>query len=572
MMHRQSKRWKLREPISEVCAQELAEFPPFFRQVLSARGVSSLIDAYRYLDATVDSDNPLALKGMSESIDRLVFAIKHQEKIVVYGDYDVDGVTATALMVQLIERLGGQVSPYIPNRFDEGYGLNSDAVETLAGQGVQLLLTVDCGIRSPLEAERAAQLGLDLIISDHHQPGEALPEAAYAIICQHQPGDDYPDKYLSGVGLAYKIAQALVKRFPEQGVQAEDWLDLVALGTVSDVVPLKGENRSLVRRGLNLMRQARRPGIVSLANVARINLFQVAAGDIGFMLGPRLNAAGRLESARDALDLLLCGDSAAAAPLAQRLDNRNRERQDLTRKMQEEAMLMAQQEGAADIVFAFDPDFNEGVVGLSAARLVEAYYRPAIVGRIGPETTRASCRSIPEFHITRALDTCRDLLIRHGGHAVAAGFTVRTDDLPELKKRLAEIARVELSGRDLCPVLWADQEIPLHKLRPEHVASLFTRLEQLQPTGQENPEAVFISRKLRVLNPRLVGNEGQHLKLRLVTESNTTYDAIAFRQGHMRDSLGEQVDLMYVFERNEYNGQVSLQLNVRDLKPSGQPD
>jgi single-stranded-DNA-specific exonuclease len=225
-------------------------------------------------------------------------------------------------------------------------------------------------------------------------------------------------------------------------------------------------------------------------------------------------------------------------------------------------------------VFAFDPNFNEGVVGLAAARLAEAYYRPAVVGHLGPELTRASCRSIPEFHITHALDECRDLLVRHGGHAVAAGFTIRTENLPELKKRLAAIARTELNGRDLCPVLWADQEIPLERLRPEHVTSLFKRLEQLQPTGQGNPEAVFISRNLRVLNSRLVGGEGQHLKLRLITDGNTTYDAIAFRQGHLRQSLAnaERVDVMYVFERNEYNGQVSLQLNVRDLKPSGQPD
>ena len=420
MASAQKKRWLVSPPIPDGVTQALIEYPPIFRQLLYNRGVIDSASAQAYLHPDNLMGDPSQLLGMPEAVERLLWAIDHHEPIAVYGDYDVDGVSATALLTEVLRCLGAQVRPYIPNRFDEGYGLNNEALDNLNAEGIELVVTVDCGIRSPREAEYARGLGIDLIVSDHHQPGPELP-AAVAVICPKQNGDAYPDKDLAGVGLAFKIAQGLCAARPTAGCQAEDWLDLVALGTISDIVPLRGENRGLVRRGLALLREQKRQGVVSLAGAAGVKLPLLTASDVGFMLGPRLNAAGRLESAEAALNLLLEKDYMLAGPLAVKLDQQNRERQAITRQIQEQAAAMAAEAGFEEIIFAISPDFNPGVVGLAAARLVDTYYRPAVVGHQDEEFTRASCRSIPEFHITAALDECRDLLVRHGGHARGSG-------------------------------------------------------------------------------------------------------------------------------------------------------
>ncbi len=571
MLPRPNKRWEIKEKITDEVERELLDYPAFFRQILFARGIRTALAAQEYLEGRVELENhnPFNLLDMEDTVKRLLWAVDHHEPVVVYGDYDVDGVTATALMVQVLRAYGAVVSPHIPNRFDDGYGLNIEAIEKMKGEGVQVIITVDCGIRSPLEAARAEELGIDLIISDHHQPGEVIPRA-YTVICPKRSDDLYPDKDLSGVGVAYKIAQALAARRPQAGVCTEDWLDLVALGTVADVVPLRGENRHLVHLGLQQMRLRMlktRPGLYSLANVAGLKIPRITAGDIAFILGPRLNAAGRLKTALDSLNLLFAESIDQAGLLSQDLDNQNRERQEISRKTQEEAIRQAQTAELDYILFAFHESFNPGIVGLAAARLVDTYYRPAIVGEQGPEFTRASCRSIPEFHITRALDQCGDLFERHGGHALAAGFTIRNERIPALITRLREIAAKELSDLDLRPTLRADLEIPLDQLHPR----MLTDLDRLQPTGQANPEAVFVSRDLRVVKYRTVGAEGQHLKMTL-SDGRITYDAIAFRQGKCAGAMPPRVDVMYVFEQNEFNGRVNLQLNVRDFKAAGIPD
>jgi single-stranded-DNA-specific exonuclease len=503
---------------------------------------------------------------MEAAVSRIFWAIDQREPIAVYGDYDVDGVTATVLMVEVLRAYEGVVREYIPDRFEEGYGLNKEALAKLAEEGVRLVITVDCGIRSPDEALFARQAGLDLIISDHHHPHGDVPEAC-AVICPRRAGNRYPEVNLAGVGLAYKIAEALFQRRPIEGRQCTDWLDLVALGTVADIVPLDGENRVLVRRGLERMRWGGRQGLVSLAGVAGKNISQISASDIGFALGPRLNASGRLEKALASFNLLVDRDVMTAGKLAQELDDYNHRRQVTTQQMQDEADLQLAERGAANIIIAVHPTFNPGVVGLVASKLSERYYRPAVVAHQGEEFTRASCRSIPEFHITDALDECADLFVRHGGHAAAAGFTVRNERLPELIERLNAIADRELGQRELCPVLRADLELPLSSLHPNYLRWL----DQLQPTGAHNPEVTFVSRGLRVVKARPVGAEAQHLKL-VVTDGRITFDAIAFRQGHWANQLPPQIDLLYQFERNSFNGIDSLQLNVRDLKPTGQPD
>jgi single-stranded-DNA-specific exonuclease len=471
-------------------------------------------------------------------------------------------------LVQTLRALGGKVMPYIPNRFDEGYGLNTEALDGLFVDGVRLVITVDCGIRSPKEGRHARDLGLDLVISDHHHPLEGAVPEALAVISPKQPGDPYPDKNLAGVGLAYKIAEALLLDEPGR-VDSDALLDLVALGTVADLAPLVGENRALVRRGLQEIRASRRQGLFSLANASEIAIGRTTATQIGFVLGPRLNAAGRLDSALSALELLITSDPIRAGQLAQELDVRNRQRQALTRDTQEKAEELAIADEADPILlFAAHEDFNPGVIGLAASRLTETYYRPAIVAAQGPEETRGSCRSIPEFHITEALDQCADLLVRHGGHAAAAGFTVRNENVPELVRRLKLLAAAKLGGQELRPTLGTDLETGLSALS----FGLLRQMSELEPTGYGNREPVFVSRDVKVKTSRTVGAEGRHLKLTVEDDRGLTLDAIGFRLGHLQATLPRRIDAAYTLESNEYNGRTTLQLNLKDVKPGGTPD
>lgn len=566
-----NKRWVIASPITPEADQALAKFPPILKQIVFNRGLTTDAQARAFLKAELSTDHdPFQLTGMQAAIDRICFAIERREPIAIYGDYDVDGVTATALLVQALEGFGADVRGYIPNRFDEGYGLNMEALDSLQRDGVKLVITVDCGIRSPDEAFHAQRIGLDLIISDHHHPdGENLPPAL-AVINPKQHGDAYPDKDLAGVGIAYKIAEALFKvRQPVNGCQLVDLLDLVALGTVADLAPLTGENRTLVRKGLRKIRETKRQGLFSLAGVADLKIDRCTASHIGFVLGPRLNASGRLESALASFELLTTTDFMRAGQLAMQLDQQNRQRQSITRLIQEQAEAIAIGEDPDGfLLFAAHEEFNPGVVGLAASRLTETYYRPAIVAAKGSEETRGSCRSIPEFHITNALDQCKDLLVRHGGHAAAAGFTVKNENLPELVSRLKEIAKRELAPKDLRQTLVADMEVPLAELNFE----VLKHLTYLEPTGYGNPEPVFVSRDVRVRAARAVGSEGRHLKLTLEDGRGVSIDAIGFRLGHLKDELPTNIDVLYRFEVNEYNGRTSLQLNLKDLKPAGVPD
>lgn len=561
---RLDRHWQVASPITAEADKNLAGYPALLRQLLFNRGLATIEESKSYLAALPPNIvDPFKIKNMEAVVDRLDHALRQGEHIVVYGDYDADGVTATALMVQCLRALGGQVNNYIPDRFEEGYGLNIAALRHLEGSGASIVLTVDCGIRSLAEADEAGRLGIDLIISDHHTPGPDLPNA-FAVINTKQAGDEYPEKQLAGVGTAFKIAVALEQKLKPNNWSGANGLDLVALGTVADLVPLTGENRWLVRQGLSQIRTPRRQGLLSLIGASGLKAQNVSSGDIGYMLGPRLNAAGRLDTARDAFQLLMTQDLFEAGKLAQDLDNRNRERQQLTNQMTDtaEQMVLADDPEALLLV-ALHPEFNPGVVGLVASRLAERYYRPAIVGQRGPEFTRASCRSIPEFHITRALEQCADLFKNFGGHAAAAGFTVRNELLPEALERLHAIAKNQLGSLELKPILLADSEVPLADLKPD----VLNQIEMLEPTGYGNPSVNLVSRGLQVRNARTVGSDGKHLKL-LVTDGRIVFDAIAFQNGHWMENLPKFVDLLYRFEINEFNGQKRLQLNVRDLKAS----
>lgn len=565
MIQPPQKRWLIADRLPEHAERALQQYHPILRQVLYNRGVSTAAAAQQYiLAAPPEGCEPDNLSNMAPAVERIVYAIQHQQPIAVYGDYDADGVTASALLVQALQRLNATVRGYIPDRFSEGYGLNIEALTALQQEGVQVVITVDCGIRSIQEAEHARAIGLDLIITDHHHPGSVIPQAV-AVINPKLPGDIYPEKNLAGVGLAYKLAEALFRQTGQPDTWISDFLDLVALGTVTDLVPLLGENRALVRAGLERIHQAQRQGILSLIGVSGLNPKTITAGDIAFMLGPRLNAAGRLESALAAFNLLLTPDVADAARYAQQLNNQNSERQRITREIQARAeQLVFATNPDPLLLFAADPDFNPGVVGLAASRLTDQYYRPAIVASQGAEFTRGSCRSIPEFHITAALDQCADLLHHYGGHAAAAGFTVSTPLLPAFIERLQQIVASQIGALDLRPVLEIDAAVELTDLR----AGLLNDLGLLQPTGMGNRPALFFSRGALVKSQRAIGKDNSHLKLVLADAQRVSHDAIAFRLGHLAGGLPNRVDLVFAFERNEYNGQAYLQLNVRDIRPS----
>ena len=322
MEKHQNKKWIIADLIPETISRSLEMFPVPIRQILYNRHIENPESAQNYLEAKIEFADPFALLGMKKAIDRISQSIARKDSIAIYGDYDVDGVTATALLVEVIQALGGKVRGYIPNRFDEGYGLNNDALDLLDSEGVKLVITVDCGIRSPQEIGHAQAAGIDMIVSDHHHPKGGVP-SAFAVICPKQAGDVYPNKDLAGVGLAYKIAEGLIRTFPEKGLDIGKWLELVALGTVADIVPLTGENRVLVRKGIDVIRNNPRPGLKSLANMAGVTLARVNSSDIGYMLAPRLNAAGRLESALNALNLLLADSMEVAAGYAQKLESQN---------------------------------------------------------------------------------------------------------------------------------------------------------------------------------------------------------------------------------------------------------
>lgn len=558
----QTYRWHHPDPLPSQIAQELHVLHPVMRQLLYNRDITSLIEAKDFLEGNPPQEIQGAhLLHAAESARRLKSALEKDEHIAVYGDFDVDGITATALVKAALSSLGGDVSCYIPDRVSEGYGLNVDAIRSLRDQGADLLITVDCGIRATHEVQIAKEIGFDVIITDHHQPGETLPQADF-IVNPNLASDPYPNKALAGVGVVYKLMENLSHHYPALQPEQE-YLDLVALGTVADLVPLQGENRHLVKRGLKQLQKPHRQGILSLMGVAGVSPETLQASDISFQLAPRLNAAGRLTSAKYALELLLEEDVHRAGRLAQEIELFNNRRKELMRDMRSKAEEIAVPDDAVPpMLFAFHPDFNQGIVGLAAGYLSEKYHRPAIVGKDEGEVIVASCRSIDGFNIVEALDHHRDLFQQYGGHPAAAGFTIENQHIPELRKRLTEFARRSLAKLDLTPSLEVDAVLDFDDLNYQ----LLSQIQQLSPMGYGNPQPLFLSEKVDILSSRQVGGDGSHLKL-TVSQGGKTLDAIAFRLGHLQQELPSCADILYTFEENEFRGRTSLQLNVKDFRP-----
>ena len=567
----ETKRWQIYPKAPEAFVEALRPLHPVLAQVLYNRGLVEPAAVAGIMAPTGELTNPFRLVGVSDAVRLIRRVISEDGLIIVYGDYDVDGVTAVAVLVETLRAMGARTKPYIPSREDEGYGLNREAIASLVSDKAQLLITVDCGIRSLEEVALARKLGLRVIITDHHHVGAALPYAD-AVINPRQPGNPPEVHELAGVGVAFKLAQALIRtnrRVPLPATQRElaedDLLDLVALGTVADMVDLLKENHTLVARGLRCINAGQRPGLSALMREADIRPGHVTTRTISFALAPRLNAAGRIDEAMIALDLLLAPDMAAALPLAQALDTLNVKRREIAADVRERAHEMVMAGGQLPpLIFAASETFPAGVVGLAASRLLDEFYRPAVVVSIEAEYSKGSARSIPEFHITEALDRLDGMLVRHGGHAAAAGFTVVTSRLDELHARLLELAEEAVGDRILAPTLAVDAEIPLGELSWD----LYEELERLQPFGFGNPIPVFVSRRVRVLSARAVGAEGRHLKLYVADPSGKSWDAIAFRQGHWAGHVPSWIDVAYMLEKNEWNERINLQLNVQDLHPA----
>jgi single-stranded-DNA-specific exonuclease len=572
-----SKKWDVAPKAPSTLLRRYQKINPILAQLLYNRGLQTPEEAYHFLydkDIASTAGDPREMKDMRKAVDRIRYAIKEGEPIVVYGDFDADGVTATTLMMEVLTKLKANVSAYIPHRVDEGYGLNSPALEELAAKGTKLVITVDCGIRSVQEVEDAKAVGLDLVITDHHSVGPEIPDA-YAVVNPQQE-DCVGDKNIAGVGVAFMTARALFLDALERNGKnkhhaaiykqiLDSLLDLVAIGTVADIMPLNTPtNRSLVRQGLQVINTAKRPGIRALMDVAGLKPGGVTAMGIGFGIAPRINAAGRLDNALEAYNLLSAPDEGTAKKYADRLQSLNTKRQSLTREAQERIRDQLERSNglAGELLFAVDDQVSPGIVGLVAGRLAEEFFRPTIVVEKGLEECHASCRSIPQFHITNALDECADLLVRHGGHAMAAGLTVLPENLVLLQQRLSEKARFALDGLVLQPTIDIDMELSIRDASME----LAEDLAILEPTGHKNGQAVFMSRNLRVVDSRLI--KDSHLKLKLVGDNEPPIEAIGFSLGDWLADIPERIDVVYNLEINEWLGRRNLQLRLRDIRPS----
>ncbi|MBT9166508.1 MAG: Single-stranded-DNA-specific exonuclease RecJ [Chloroflexi bacterium] len=573
-------RWKILPPAPSEHLARCAGIPPLLAQLLYNRGIVDPSDAEMFLaaDKRLENDSAL-LPEMGKAVAAVMRAVLGGRTIAVFGDFDVDGVTATTLLVQGLQRIGARVIPYIPHRVQEGHGLNMPALQKLHQQGVSLVITVDCGITANAEALQAREMGLDLIITDHHEVTGPIP-TALAVVNPKRDDSSYPFRELAGVGVAFNLLQALFRATGRDG-QADEFLDLVALGTVADMVPLLAENRYLVRRGLEVLNATSRLGLRELIRCAGLEMGRIDAESISFMLAPRLNAAGRLDHASVSYDLLNADSPEQARQGAELLETRNVERQRLTSHLMSlaEAKLSVScpcpvpvsghRSRIPDTVLEDTPllmvaheEFRAGVNGLVAGKLTDKYYRPALILEIRENESRGSARSIPEFNIVAALSECRDILSHFGGHAQAAGFTVPNENVESLRQRLLEIAGGQLADVELQPSINIDAEVKLADLGGETLA-LITRLE---PFGKANPAPTFLSRGVKVVDFRRVGSDGEHLKLRL-NDAGVVWDAIGFDINHGGDTLS-CIDIVYNLKLNTWNGRESLELEIRDFRPT----
>jgi single-stranded-DNA-specific exonuclease len=506
--------------------------------------------------------------NMDIATARVLAALRGRERIMVYGDYDVDGITAVSLLYLVLNQLGGDVVYYIPNRLEAGYGVNEEGILEARQQGVTLMISVDCGITAVDEVAFAKNQGIDFIITDHHEPGERIPSAT-AILNPKLPGDSYPGKELSGVGVAYKLAQALYRRIEQPTVALEEHLDLVALGTAADIVPLVGENRVFAHFGMKQIGLTHKPGLQSLSHIAGLMEADrdITPGQVIFGLAPRLNAAGRLGDPMRAVQLLTTRDEKQARRIAKELDEENRRRKEFDEHTLKEALEKVEREVDLenDRVIVLDSDkWHQGVIGIVASRLVEAYHLPTVMISVEDGEGKGSARSIPNFHLTEALKQCSDRLMRFGGHKYAAGLSIAAAEIPAFRERFKDIARRMLLPNDLVRKLEVDAVIDLRSIDDEFLA----QVERFAPFGPQNLRPVFVSRGLKSAGrAQRVGPSGNHLRMR-VRQGDAVFDGIGFGFGDEADKINRPdtaFDLAYVPEYNHWQGRSKIQLRIRDI-------
>jgi len=554
-------RWNLLPPAPDKRLVSSSGFSPLVAQLLYNRGLTepSLLEPFITGDKRLSGD-PWLLPDMHLAVARLYRALLSGENIAVYGDFDADGITGTALLVQGLSSLGVKVTPYIPHRLTEGYGLKVAALENLHRQGISLVITVDCGITALTEVKRAKRLELDIIITDHHTPLPEIPPAI-AIINAKRADSSYPFSELTGAGVAIKLLQALFQGIGKER-QLDDLLDLVAVGTIADMAPLSGENRYLVKEGLKLINTNPRLGIREIISQAGLSLGSLDAESISWIIAPRLNAAGRLAHAMTSYKLLMTDSPQEARGMAMWLEQKNAERQRLTTNVLAKAREQILAQGISPLLIASDSDYPVGIVGLVASRLAEEFYRPAIVIRTGEKISSGSCRSIPEFNIILALNQCSRLLSQFGGHSQAAGFILPTNNLARLKQHLSQLAAEQLAAVDLHPQLDIDAEVSL----PELSGDTFHTIQQLAPFGRGNPAPTFLSLKTEVIDCHTMGDNGEHLKLRL-KQGGTVWDCVGFRLGSHLAEISSHLDIVYNLEIDRWGGAERLRLNILDFAP-----
>ena len=533
-----------------------------FDAIVQKRGIKNLDDFLRpQYETQHKTDN---LPDVKAAIKRIKQAHAKKQKVVIYGDYDIDGLTATTIMMEAFEAFGIEVDYYMPDRFTEGYGLSKTGIDAIKKMKADLILTVDCGSRSIEEIDYANSLGIDVLVTDHHELGDKLP-AAVAVVNPKREDSKYPWRDLAGVGVAFKLITALQKELKGFDEGQEKWLlDLVALGTVCDVVDLLDENRILVWWGLKVMSKTRRPGIKALAAVSGTDLNNVNAEDLGFRFGPRLNASGRLEHASKSLELLRAKDDQEAARIAEELNVMNQQRRDDQEKIFQEACLMAEDFADDPVLVLANKDWSHGINGIVASKLVEKFHKPAFVMQILDDKTKGSARSFGDFHLADALKSVQPMLLSGGGHKAAAGATIKSEDLDKFRKGMNDFyAKQKLIDQN--KFLDPDVDMEIAEFGGLTL-DLLQLLDQLQPFGNNNQAPIFMSKGVKLDNWKPVGATQVHAKSTFIDGEGYKMDGIGFSIAHLMPEAGTEVDLVYMPQKNEFNGRTSVQIQILTIR------
>jgi single-stranded-DNA-specific exonuclease len=565
-----TKQWKFRVRSDDNKVKLLADslkISESMANLLLTRGISTYQSAKTFFKPSLDDlHDPYLMDGMEEASLRVIKAITGNEKIYIYGDYDVDGTCSAALLYLFVKKLGGQVEIYIPNRLTEGYGLSKSGIDFIKSKEASVIITVDCGITAIEETEHAKSLGMDMIICDHHQPGSTIPDA-FAVLDPLKTSCNYPFKYLSGAGVAFKLIQAICERIGNRDLPYS-YLDLVAIAGAADIVPLTGENRILVRKGLELVNENPRPGIEALIRVAGMQPGNLTAGHVVFTIAPRINAVGRMGDAIRAVDLFLTEDRIEAVKLAEVLEGENYQRRKIDELTYSHAISMVEESLNLDediAIVLHEENWHPGVIGIVASRLVEKYYRPTIMLTTIDGIAKGSARSITGFNIYEALKQCEDLLLQFGGHEAAAGLALELDKIQEFKKKFNQIVKNTVTQGDVIPELLIDDKISLNEIN----AKFIKILDEFAPFGPGNMRPVFMAENVElVYAPRIVGSN--HIVTSIRQNGNDkVFDTIGFNLGSFASQIDKDknlLDIAFTIEKSDRDGRVFPQLRLRDLK------